>query len=186
MRNSPDGVLYVSIQAKNKEALETLYDRYEKILFSFLYKMTQDYDLAEEALQEVFLKIWKGTGEYDESKGKFTSWLFTMARNSAIDIIRKKKVKPSVPIDDINHMVSDDQSVEEKAEWHEEKVRVQEAVSKLSDDQRGMIQLMYFKGYTQQKISEDYNIPLGTVKSRIRLALKNLKKSLVFEHERRG
>lgn len=186
MRKSPDAALYESIQAKNKEALEILYDRYEKILFSFLYKMTEDYDLAEEALQEVFIKIWRGTGEYDEGKGKFTSWLFTMARNSAIDIIRKKKAKPFVTIETIDQMASDGLSVEEKAEWQEEKTRVQKAVDLLSAEQKGLIQLIYFKGYTQQKISEDYNIPLGTVKSRIRLALKNLKKSLTFEHERRG
>jgi RNA polymerase sigma factor (sigma-70 family) len=186
MRQSSDADLYEQIRSKNKEALEVLYDRYERILFSFLFKMTEDHGLAEEAMQEVFLKIWKGTGEYDESKGKFTSWLFTMARNSAIDIIRKKKAKQSVPLDEIELLVSEDKSVEEKAEWHEEKARVQEAISQLSDEQSGMIQLMYFKGYTQQKISEDYDIPLGTVKSRIRLALKNLKKSLLFEHERRG
>ena len=183
MEKSSDFMLYTRIQQKEKAALEQLYDRYDKILFSFLYKMTEDRDLAEEALQEVFIKLWRGKGEYDESKGKFTSWLFTMSRNSAIDLIRKQK-KPSVPLDEIDDLVSPETAVEELAEWQEQKDQIQEAVSELSSEQQKMIQLFYFKGMTHETISTMCDIPLGTVKSRIRLALSKLKKTLHGVQER--
>lgn len=183
MEKSTDTLLYMRIQKHDKEALELLYDRYEKILFSFLCKMTDDRDLAEEALQEVFIKVWRGKGEYDDSKGKFTSWLFRMAQNSAIDLIRKRK-KPAVPLDEIGEMASGGSSVEETAEWQEKKEEIETAVSELSEEQQKMIQLFYFKGYTHETISDICNVPLGTVKSRIRLALKKLKKTLHDVQER--
>lgn len=183
MEKSSDTLLYSRIKEKDKDALEHLYDRYEKILFSFLYKMTQDRDLAEEALQEVFIKIWRGIGEYDDSKGKFTSWLFRMAQNSAIDLIRKRKAA-TVPLDEVAEMPSTDSSVEQTAEWQEEKEHIQAAVSQLSAEQQEMIQLFYFKGHTHEKIAEISGLPLGTVKSRIRLALGKLKKTLHGLQER--
>lgn len=183
MERSSDFTLYTRIQDKDKDALEQLYDRYEKILFSFILKMTEDRDLAEEALQEVFIKLWRGKGEYNESKGKFTSWLFTMSRNVAIDLIRKRK-KPSVPLDEIGDLVDTDSTVEHQAEWQEEKTQIQAAVQSLSAEQQKMIQLFYFKGYTHETIAERCGIPLGTVKSRIRLALGKLKKSLHDVQER--
>ncbi|MGI2328775.1 RNA polymerase sigma factor [Planococcus sp. YIM B11945] len=183
MEKSTDSELYVRIRAKEKEALEQLYDRYEKILFSFIYKMTEDRSLAEEALQEVFIKIWRGKGDYDDSKGKFTSWLFRMAQNVAIDLIRKRKA-PSVPLDEIGDMASQDSSVEDAAEWQEKKEEIETAVLSLSEEQQKMIQLFYFKGYTHETISSLCDVPLGTVKSRIRLALKKLKISLHGVQER--
>ena len=184
MEKSTDTMLYTRIKEKDKAALEMLYDRYEKILFSFLYKMTQDKELAEEALQEVFLKLWRGKGIYDESKGKFTSWLFRMAQNSAVDLIRKRK-KPSVPLDEAEEMASGESSVEELAEWQEKKEEIQSAISELSGEQQKMINLFYFKGHTHEIIADMCDIPLGTVKSRIRLALKKLK-NILHEMQERG
>ena len=183
MEKLSDIGLYIRIKEQDKAALELMYDRYEKILFSFLYKMTGERDLAEEALQEVFIKIWRGKGEYDESKGKFSSWLFRMAQNVAIDLIRKRK-KPTVPLDEIEEMTSSESSVEEKVEWQEQKDQIQGAVQGLSSEQQKMIQLFYFKGYTHETISEQCGVPLGTVKSRIRLALKKLKTTLHVVQER--
>ena len=183
MEKSTDTSLYMRISEQDKAALEQLYDRYEKILFSFLYKMLEDRELAEEALQEVFIKIWRGKGVYDESKGKFTSWLFRMAQNTAIDLIRKNK-KPTVPIEEAAQMTSNDAPIDLQVEWQEKKGQIETAVQRLSADQQKMIDLFYFKGYTHEKIAEMCDIPLGTVKSRIRLALKKLKISLHGMQER--
>jgi len=177
MEKSTDTQLYLRISEQDKAALEQLYDRYEKILFSFLYKMVEDRDLAEEALQEVFIKIWRGKGVYDESKGKFTSWLFRMAQNTAIDLIRKRK-KPTAPIEAAAHIASNEASVDEQVEWQEKKGQIEAAVQRLSAEQQTMIDLFYFKGHTHETIADMCDIPLGTVKSRIRLALKKLKTSL--------
>ncbi|NMH72005.1 RNA polymerase sigma factor [Bacillus sp. RO2] len=178
-----DSLLYERIRKKDKTALEELYDRYEKILYSFLLKITNDHEIAEEAMQDVFIKIWQGTGIYDESKGKFRSWLFTIARNKALDIIRKQQRTQSAPLEDVEPFLQSNDSTEKETEWKEEQIVIREAVSTLSDDQRKMVHYMYFKGYTQQKIAELTGIPLGTVKGRIRLALKKLKPLLA---DRRG
>src|SRR5690606_12992433 len=118
MEKISDALLYERVRGKDKAALEELYDRYEKMLFSYLCKMTGDRDIAEEALQEVFVKIWRGTGTYNESKGKFVAWLVTMSRNAAVDLIRKQK-KPSVPLDEVAEVESTETSVEETVEVKE-------------------------------------------------------------------
>ncbi len=182
MEKTSDALLYQRVRGKEKDALEELYDRYEKMLFSYLCKMTGDRDLAEEALQEVFVKIWRGVGHYDESKGKFAAWLVTMSRNAAVDLIRKQK-KPTVPLDEVAEVESSDSSVEQMAEWQEKRQHIHQAVQHLSDEQQKMVCLFYFKGYTHETIAEQCGIPLGTVKSRIRLALKKLKTSLQFVQE---
>ncbi|AQQ53281.1 RNA polymerase sigma factor [Planococcus lenghuensis] len=185
MERVSDTQLYQRIQAQDREALEQLYDRYEKILFSFLVKMTADPNLAEEAMQEVFIKIWRGVGKYDESKGKFTSWLFTMSRNAAIDLIRKRK-QGQVSIEESGELISHEPLMDEKIEWKEKKKSIETAVRSLSKEQQQMIQLFYFKGYTHEKIAESCGLPLGTVKSRIRLALVKLKKTLGHLQEGRA
>ncbi|MFC4713408.1 RNA polymerase sigma factor [Planococcus dechangensis] len=182
MEKISDALLYERVRGKDKAALEELYDRYEKMLFSYLCKMTGDRDIAEEALQEVFVKIWRGTGTYHESKGKFVAWLVTMSRNAAVDLIRKQK-KPSVPLDEVAEVESTETSVEETVEVKEKREQIHEAVRHLSDEQQKMVDLFYFKGYTHETIAEKCGIPLGTVKSRIRLALKKLKTSLHMVQE---
>lgn len=177
MEKSSDARLYERIRGKDKAALEELYDRYEKMLYSYLCKMTGDRALAEEALQEVFVKIWRGSGHYDEGKGKFAAWLVTMSRNAAVDLIRKQK-KPAVPLDAVAEVENGEVSVEDAAEWQEKREQIHQAVELLSDEQQKMVCLFYFKGYTHEVIAEKCGIPLGTVKSRIRLALKKLKTSL--------
>ncbi|WP_223701610.1 RNA polymerase sigma factor [Sutcliffiella deserti] len=180
-----DSLLYERIRSKDKEALEELYDRYEKVLYSFLIKVTGDEEIAEEAIQDVFMKLWQGsTGSYDSTKGKFSSWLFTVARNKALDIIRKKARAKSISIDEVEPFLSSDDSPEQQTEWKEEQEKIRKAVSTLSDEQKKMVHYMYFKGYTQQKIAELTGTPLGTVKGRLRLALKKLKRTLI--EERRG
>lgn len=182
--HNKDSLLYERIRNKEKVALEELYDKYEKILYSFLLKVTSDHEVVEEAIQDVFMKLWQGTGTYDSSKGKFSSWLLTIARNKALDIIRKKNRAPSTPIDEIEMFLPSSDSTEHQTEWKEEQEEIRKAVSTLSDEQKKMVHYMYFKGYTQQKIAELTGVPLGTVKGRIRLALKKLKRTL--QAERRG
>jgi RNA polymerase sigma factor (sigma-70 family) len=181
MVENDDKILYLKVLEKDKRALETIYEKYEKLLFSFSIRMTQDHTLAEEVVQEVFIKLWRGIGVYDESKGKFSSWLLTVTRNSAIDLIRKRKRDTTVELDDRDSIQSTDDSVEDQVEWQEEGTALRKAVSTLKEDQQKIIDLVYFKGHTQQKISEECNIPLGTVKGRLRLALKHIKTYLESE-----
>ncbi|WP_246938864.1 RNA polymerase sigma factor [Bacillus pinisoli] len=176
-----DKDLYVRVLRQEKSALEQLYIRYEKLIYSFSYRMMQDTGLAEEVTQEVFIKLWRGLGQYDESKGKFSSWLLTMTRNTAIDLLRKRKRENVVELEDRDALQSPEESVEDLVEWKEKGEDIRAAVNTLKEDQQVIINLFYFKGYTQQKISDLCNIPLGTVKGRLRLALKHIRTYLEKE-----
>ncbi|SFC01429.1 RNA polymerase sigma-70 factor, ECF subfamily [Bacillus sp. OV322] len=168
--------LYQRMKLGDKKALEAIYDRYAKLLFSFTYKMTGQSELSEEIVQEVFIKLWAGKGHYDEGKGKFSSWLLTVTRNTCIDQLRKRK--ESAVLENQDTIPSDNPSVEDLAEWRENGSILRKAISELGEEQQKMVELFYFKGLSQQKIADSCNLPLGTVKGRIRLALAHLKKHL--------
>lgn len=175
MGRPSDYELYQKVQEENKEALEMLYDRYEKLLFSFSYKMLKQKEFAEEAVQDVFMKLWRKKGIYTEDKGKFSSWILTVTRNACIDLIRKQQ-KNEVEILEIDIDYDRTESVEEAVTWNEEREVLKKAVSTLTDEQQDIVEMFYFKGYSQADIADRKKIPLGTVKGRIRLALKHLKK----------
>lgn len=176
--------LYHRVEQGDKQALETLYNRYEKLLFSFAYRMTGQKELAEEVVQEVFIKIWTKKGMYNQEKGKFSSWLLTIARNTSIDLLRKKR-ETTYSIEERDSIHSEDPSIEDMVEWKEKGRDIRRAVRDLNKDQQEIVELFYFKGWAQAKIADHCQIPLGTVKGRIRLALQHLRKNLENNHERR-
>ncbi|MTH55683.1 sigma-70 family RNA polymerase sigma factor [Bacillus mangrovi] len=178
MVENNDAQLYERLSSKDRQAFETLYSRYEKLLFSFAYKVTKDRGMAEEVLQDVFVKLWNGTNTFDSSKGKFSSWLLTITRNKAIDMIRKHARHEHYELQDKDALVSGEKPVDKEVEWREDREMIRQAVSELNSDQQKVIDLFYFKGFSQQKISEKCGVPLGTVKGRIRLALKHLKQTM--------
>ncbi|SDJ16143.1 RNA polymerase sigma factor [Salimicrobium halophilum] len=171
--STQDEELYRRVLHKDKDALETLYDKYEKLLFSFSYKMTNNHGLSEEVVQDVFMKLWTQKGTYDSSKGKFSSWLLTIARNAAVDLMRKKKDTP-YELEERDALQTNEPSVEEMYEWKEEATAVREAMRVLNDNQQRAIQLFYFDAKSHREIAEQLGVPLGTVKGRIRMALKHL------------
>ncbi|MCM2677048.1 RNA polymerase sigma factor [Alkalicoccobacillus plakortidis] len=177
-----DEQLYQLVVQQDKEALETLYSRYERILFSFIYRFTKDNGLTEEVMQDLFMKLWQGKASYQTGKGKFSSWILTIARNAAIDQIRKKKVT-EVEFDD-RDSEPDPESVEQTIVFQEESTIIQEAVATLPSEQQQVVKLFYFDGEPQKNIAEICKIPLGTVKGRLRLALNHLRKTLSRQDER--
>ncbi|MEW4326727.1 sigma-70 family RNA polymerase sigma factor [Rossellomorea marisflavi] len=162
------------IHQKDSSALRELYRQYEKLIYSFSYKMTGNRELAEEVIQEVFMKLWKTHAHYEESKGKFSSWLLTMTRNTCLDAIRKGKKHDTVEYIEKDTLQVDYETPHDLLEWKEKGAAIRDCISGLKEDQQTMVQLFYFKGKTQQSISEATDTPLGTVKGRIRLALKHL------------
>ncbi|RDY69076.1 RNA polymerase sigma factor [Halobacillus sp. SY10] len=179
MSKPTDYELYEQIRNKDKTALETLYNRYEKLLYSFAYRMMKDQQAAEEVMQDVFIKLWrgKGAGQYVKERGKFSSWLLTITRNASIDLIRKKKVQ-EVEWDQRDSMNEEMPGVEEVVTDKEERDQLRKAIDTLPDEQQRMICLFYFQGLSQREIAEKCEIPLGTVKGRVRLALKKLREHL--------
>ncbi|MCP3764918.1 sigma-70 family RNA polymerase sigma factor [Domibacillus sp. A3M-37] len=172
-----DYELYRRVKQSDKYALELLYERYEKLLFSFAFRMTGRRDLSEEIVQEVFIKVWTKPDLYDESKGKFSSWLLTVTRNSSIDHMRRKNEQTEA-LTERDDLQSQETAIEDLIQWKEEGTELRKAITHLAENQREIIELFYFKGLSQQAISQKQKIPLGTVKGRIRLALKHLKTHL--------
>ena len=134
--------------------------------------------MAEEVLQDVFLKIWDRIESYDASKGKLFTWMLNIARNQAIDKTRSKEFSKDKKTGDIDNFVNRIDS-EEFIEQQVEAIGMKEILKSLPEDQRFIIDQHYLKGYTQAEISEEFNLPLGTVKTRMRLAMKVLRKLLV-------
>lgn len=176
-----DEELYRRVLAKDQEALEMLYDKYERLIYSFAYRMVQDSQRAEDVVQDVFSRLWREHAAFDATKGKFSSWLLTMTRNRCLDILRKVTKQQEVGLLEKDTQQATDaigDLPEQAAEWKEKSERVREALSYLKEDQRKIVELFYFQGYSQDRISRDLDIPLGTVKGRIRLALQHLRKRL--------
>lgn len=175
--SNPDEELYRRLLNKDKDALEQLYDKYEKLVFSFSYKMTNNYGLSEEVVQDVFMKLWTQKGTYDESKGKFSSWLLTVVRNAAIDLMRKKKDTP-YELEERDALQTNEPSIEEMYESKEEATAVRQSMKVLKEEQQKVIRLFYFDAKSHSEIAEQLDVPLGTVKGRIRMALKHLQSEM--------
>ncbi|MEK3720178.1 RNA polymerase sigma factor [Paenibacillus sp. FSL H8-0034] len=177
----PDQELMKRISAKDEEALKQLYDHYEKPIYSFAYRMVRDTMMSEEIVQELFLRIWQTAERFDGAQGKLTSWMFTLTRNITIDLLRKKRSRTpqSMAEPDQLQFVADERmntelNVEKK--WVGEQVKA--ALDDLNEDQKKVVEWIYYQGYTHQEVSDKYAIPLGTVKSRVRLAMKQLQRRL--------
>ncbi len=174
-----DELLMMMIAQQDADALEQLYDRYERPVYSFVYRIVKDSMAAEELVQELFIRIWHSAQRVrtDEAAGQLSSWIFTIARNLSIDWLRKQGRRPleareQAALERTASIHSTEREVEHKLLGEE----MQMALSELNADQKQVMELIYFMGYTQQEVSLKEAIPLGTVKSRVRLALAQLRK----------
>jgi len=175
----PDNHLIQSLQKREQGAFTSLYDLYGALIFGIISRIIEDETEAENLLQDSFLKIWQNIDRYDSSKGRLATWLINIARNTAIDFRRSKYFNQKLKNQNIENLVGFDKG---HPVIHPliETLGLRELVNKLNPVCREVIELMYFDGLTQQEISDTFNIPLGTVKSRTRLALKELK--AFYEH----
>jgi RNA polymerase sigma factor (sigma-70 family) len=146
MDTSTDSQLYVRIRTKDQAALEELYNRYERLVYSFAYRMTQNSQMAEDTVQEVFIKLWKEHSPYTEDKGKFSSWLLTMTRNTSLDALRKKGKQQEVGLLDKDAeqiKVTIEEMPEQMLEWKEKGTVLRNAINRLKVDQRIIVELFY-------------------------------------------
>jgi len=165
-------------------AMTALYDRYARLVFSLSLRILNDRPTAEEAVQEVFVKVWKRARDYDAARGKFSSWLSGIAHNYAIDELRRRRIRPSASDDEeeMADVVSDSPAPLDLALQSLEHRRIVDALCVIPAEQRQPIEMAYFEGYTQQEISDRLREPLGTIKTRMRLGMQKLK-SLLNESE---
>jgi len=184
---APDDKLVLALEGRDQKALETLYDRYGDYVYSVCMRMVGDVQLAEDLTQEVFLRLWRRPDLYDVERGRFVTWLLSVARNRGIDERRsrgrrfKHESPPSLAA--AESLATASVEGEDTAVLSEERVVVQRALAKLPPEQQLAIRLAYFGGYTQQEIALGLNQPLGTVKTRIRLGMQKLRLLLIDQRE---
>jgi RNA polymerase sigma factor (sigma-70 family) len=169
--------LVSKLRAKDRSALEYLYDHYSSALYGVIFRILKKEEIAEEVLQDVFMKIWDRFESYDSTKGKLFTWMVNIARNQAIDKTRSKEIskdsKTGTIEKSVNRIDSEDY-VEQKIEG----IGVKDILKSLTDDQKFVVEHLYFQGYSQSELAEEFDIPLGTVKTRLRLAMQHLRSTL--------
>jgi RNA polymerase sigma-70 factor, ECF subfamily len=161
-------------------AMTALYDRYARLVYSLAVRILNDRMAAEEAVQEVFVKVWRRSKEYDADRGKFSAWLTGIAHNHAIDELRRRQVRPTASEDEeaVSEVAYDGPAPLDLALASLERRRIVDALHAIPSEQRRAIEMAYFEGYTQQEIADRLGDPLGTVKTRMRLGMQKLKSLL--------
>jgi RNA polymerase sigma-70 factor (ECF subfamily) len=167
--------LLQSLQLHDEQAFGFLYDRYSKALFSIILQVIPQQEWAEDVLQEVFVKIWQNIKSYDETKGRLYTWMLNIARNQAIDRTRSKDFNNRSKTTELSENVYNNS---QGAEAKMDDVGLKKMLSNLPEENRKLLELAYYQGYTQEEISKMLNIPLGTVKTRIRSTIIQLRKIL--------
>jgi RNA polymerase sigma factor (sigma-70 family) len=162
--------LVASLRSKNDEAFGYLYEHYSGALYGVIKQIVADAELSNDVLQETFVNIWRRIDSYDEAKGRLFTWMLNIARNAAIDKTRSKGFQQSqrqIPLDGEMIQTSVRPGIDDYG--------LKKLILKLKDEQRLLIDLSYFQGYTHEQIATALHIPLGTVKTRIRSALTQLR-----------
>ncbi|HEX2961941.1 MAG TPA: sigma-70 family RNA polymerase sigma factor [Ignavibacteriales bacterium] len=179
--------LFRKISAYDSRALETLYDRYSPLLFTVIKRIVAEETLAEEVLTEVFAVIWRKIDHFDFSTGNVYAWLILLSRNKAVDYLRRRKTRNAVADEYteeyentfiIPHLSKGIDQLDLESALNV-KSNVELALNKLTDAQKYVIYLAFYEGYSQAAIAGKLNIPLPTVKSKIQIALSNLKDNLI-------
>ena len=159
---------------KDDRSFTLLYDNYSKSLYGIIFNLIKDKEEAEDVLQEVFVKIWKNIDTYNTSKGRLYTWMLNIARNSSIDKLRSKGFnnnQKNLSADNFVHILDDNSKTINQIDA----IGIKEFIKKLKPKCIQIIDLLFFKGYTQQETSDELEIPLGTVKTQNRNCMNELR-----------
>lgn len=167
------------LKEKDDQAIKLIFKAYGRALYGVIYQLIGKQEDSEEALQDVLVKIWNKSDYYDDTKGRLYTWMLNIARNTAIDKVRSKINKQNSKTD--THDILVHESIGSTA-IKPEIIGVKELTNLLSTEQKEVIELAYFQGYTQQEIADELNMPLGSVKTKVRSALIFLKEHLKNEY----
>ena len=169
-----DAALLELVAGRDQRAMAEIFRRYGGLVYSIALRVLKDRGHAEDLTQEVFFQVWRNPGAFQPNRGALGAWLVVVARNRAIDSIRRRR--PTDSLDD--HVLPSAANLADEAERDAMMRKVRGAMSNLPQEQRIPLELAYFEGLTQTEIAERTGDPLGTVKTRIRLALTTLRRSL--------
>jgi RNA polymerase sigma factor (sigma-70 family) len=164
--------LVTLLKQRTQTAFSYLYDNYAAALYSVIFSVLQDKELANDVLQEVFVKVWKQIDQYNPEKGRLFTWLVNISRNASIDTMRSKSYRDQKQN---RELTSNVYTAAGSTNIETDKIGLRKVVNNLKEEYKVLVELAYFQGYTQDEISKFLKIPLGTVKTRLRSALIQLK-----------
>jgi RNA polymerase sigma-70 factor (ECF subfamily) len=173
--SSSDARLIVSVRLGDQQAMGELYDRHSSLVYSVALRVLGDTGAAEDVLQEIFMQLWRKPEAFEASRGSLPAWLAVIARNRAIDAIRKRT--PDTPIEDVIVSVKPDLAGEAERKRAAEQVR--RKLGEMPELQRAALEMAFFEGLTHSEIAAKTGTPLGTIKTRIRTALTTLRTAFV-------
>ena len=165
--------LVALLNEQNNDAFNYLYDNYSGALFTIINQIVPDKDTASDVLQEVFVNIWRKIGSYNEAKGRLFTWMLNIARNAAIDKVRSKGYRDNQRTQQIGEGENGGMSISSNPMVND--VGLKKVLTTLNEEYRKLIDLSYFQGFTHEEIAKMLGIPLGTVKTRIRTAISQLR-----------
>lgn len=166
--------LVIELVSGNTKALERLYSLYSASLLGIISNVIKQEDVAQDVLQETFLKIWKSIGQFDSTKGRLFTWMARLAKNKAIDHLRSRGEINSMRNEDIDESFTE-VNQQYQTQYNPEHIGLKQLMRALTPPQFIILEMVYFQGYTQTEAAEALNIPVGTVKTRIRIAIKTLR-----------
>ncbi|MCC7437966.1 MAG: sigma-70 family RNA polymerase sigma factor [Armatimonadetes bacterium] len=167
-------LLALQLRQRDRRAFGVIYDRYSGALYGVIVRIVQVEEMAEDVLQETFIKIWKNAESYDNSRGTLFTWMLNIARNSALDKLRSSDHRQHRTNRSIENLVGEIDR-QQSSSYNPEVIGLREFVLKLKPDQQQLIDLIYYQGFTQSEAADQLGIPLGTVKTRVRSALIRLR-----------
>src|ERR1041385_6834599 len=167
--------LVTSLKSRSQQAFNYLYDNYSGALYGIILSILQDKELANDTMQEVFIKIWRQIEQYNPEKGRLFTWMVNISRNASIDTLRSKGYHTQKQNRELTENVYNAAGT---VNTETDKIGLRKLVTGLKEDQKVLVELAYFQGYTQDEISKLLNVPLGTVKTRLRNALVQLRNLL--------
>jgi RNA polymerase sigma-70 factor, ECF subfamily len=173
MRDLSDEQLLEAIAGGDERALGVLYDRFGRVAYGVALRVLRDRALAEDAVQEAFLAIWRSAERYRLERAKPSTWILTLVHRRAVDLVRREDRRRAEPLDDPPEAAGGE--VPEEAALRERRLAGQSALAQLPADQREALELAYYGGYTQSEVAERLDVPLGTVKSRMFAGLTRLR-----------
>jgi RNA polymerase sigma factor (sigma-70 family) len=168
-----DEELLDAVASGDDGALAALYDRFGRVAYGLAYRILRDQALAEDAVQEGFLAVWRSAQGYQRERSKAATWILTLVHRRAVDLVRREDRRRAEALDEAQEPAS--ASVDEEAGLRDRRVAVQAALQQLPDEQRQALELAYYGGYTQSELAERLGVPLGTIKSRMFAGLNRLR-----------
>ncbi len=182
-----DAALVALVARRDERALGALYDRYSRLAFSLAVRIVGDRALAEEITADSFVSVWRASSSYSAERGRFVAWLMSVVRHRAIDELRRLNVRPegsAVELNEALQTIPHPDGLDDLLDARQRQKVVRSALAGLPAPQREALELAYFGGLTQQEIAEKTGVPLGTIKTRMRLGLLKMREELRrFEDE---